>query len=312
MNVHAEQNKEIDDIIYPRKYWQTATEEGNGPNIKDRTRNSNNNGELNHTANNHNINIIDKEIKVEIQESELIEKETFNVNIQTSHIEQYKYPHNTNVRNEPIIDRVLHPKGSEEELNQNEDARVTGIGKKIAGKNLRGKEKEEINKEICLCCNKYVETGVECGQCGNWFHYKCEGTAEEQVKKHYPAHVQYICKKDQLTKFPNTENTNNPDQDKIVAALREYLRSSEMRQKQTEARLTNLKKANEITKESLAEYQAETVKLLQEKKMSEEIIKTFRNFNTIKIKVASDKELQIKNMQKCLENKQETNESVKC
>ena len=46
--------------------------------------------------------------------------------------------------------------------------------------------------------------------------------------------------------------------------------------------------------------------------MSEEIIKTFRNFNTIKIKAASDKELQIKNIQKCLENKQETNESVKC
>ena len=83
-----------------------------------------------------------------------------------------------------------------------------------------------------------------------------------------------------------------------------------MRQKEMEVTLTELKKANEITKESLAEYQIETVKLLQEKKMSEEIIKTFRNFNTIKIKAASDKELQIKNMQKCLENKQETNEKV--
>ena len=83
-----------------------------------------------------------------------------------------------------------------------------------------------------------------------------------------------------------------------------------MRQKEMEVTLTELKKANEITKESLAEYQTETVKLLQEKKMSEEIIKTFRNFNTVKIKAASDKELQIKNMQKCLENKQETNEKV--
>ena len=83
-----------------------------------------------------------------------------------------------------------------------------------------------------------------------------------------------------------------------------------MRQKEMEVTLTELKKTNEITKESLAEYQIETVKLLQEKKMSEEIIKTFRNFNTIKIKAASDKELQIKNMQKCLENKQETNEKV--
>ena len=39
-------------------------------------------------------------------------------------------------------------------------------------------------------------------------------------------------------------------------------------------------------------------------------MKTFQNFNTIKIKAASDKELQIKNMQKYLENKQEANEKV--
>ena len=196
MNAYTEQNKETDDIICPRKYWETATEEGNGPNIKDRTRNSYNNGELNHTANNHSKNIINKESKVETQESELVQKETFNVNIQTQHIEQCKYPHNTNIRSEPIIDRVLHQKGSGEELNQNKDARVKGIGKRIAGKKLRGKGKEEIDKEICLCCNKYVEIGVECGQCGNWFHYRCEDTTKEQVKNHYPAHMQYIYKKE--------------------------------------------------------------------------------------------------------------------
>ena len=122
-------NKETDDIIYPRKYWQTATEEGNGLNIKDRTRNNYNNGELNHTANNHSKNVINNERKLETQESELVQKETFNVNIQTSHIEQCKYPQNTNVRSEPIIDRALHQKGSGEELNQNKDGRVTGIGK---------------------------------------------------------------------------------------------------------------------------------------------------------------------------------------
>ena len=104
LNVHTEQIKETDDIIiYLIKYWQTATKEGNGPNIKDRTSDSYNNGELNHTANNHNKSI-DKESKVETQESKLVHKETFNVNIPTSHIEQYKYPHNTNVSSEPFID----------------------------------------------------------------------------------------------------------------------------------------------------------------------------------------------------------------
>ena len=77
-----------------------------------------------------------------------------------------------------------------------------------------------------------------------------------------------------------------------------------------EATLTELKKAHEITKESLADYQRETVKLIQEKEMSEEVTQTFHNFNTIKINAASDKELQIKNMQIWLENNQETNEEM--
>ena len=221
---HTEQNKEIDDIIYLRKYWWTATEERNGPNIKDTTRNGYNNREINHTANTDNKNKTNKENIVETQESELVEKETRSVNIQKSHKEQYKCLHNTNVSNEHIIERVPDQKGSGERLNQNKDARITGIGKRKAWKNLREKEKEQINKEICPCCKKYVETGVECGQCGNRFHYKCEGTTEEQMKNHYPERMQYICTKDRLTKFANAENVNNPNQDKIVVELREKLR----------------------------------------------------------------------------------------
>ena len=58
--------------------------------------------------------------------------------------------------------------------------------------------------------------------------------------------MQYICKADRLTKFANTENTNNPNQDKIVMKLREKLRSSKMRQKEIAETLTELKKANNI------------------------------------------------------------------
>ena len=72
------------------------------------------------------------------------------MNIQTSHIEQYKYPHNTNISNEPIIERALHQKGSGEELKQNKDTRVTGIGKRKAGKKF--KRKRERSDKI----KKYV------------------------------------------------------------------------------------------------------------------------------------------------------------
>ena len=87
--------------------------------------------------------------------------------------------------------------------------------------------------------------------------------------------MQYICKKNQLTKFANSKNTNNSNQDKIVVELREKIRLSEMRQKEMEATLNELKKINEIRKESLAEYQTETVKLPQENKCQKKSLKHF-------------------------------------
>ena len=56
---------------------------------------------------------------------------------------------------------------------------------------------EGSEKEICMGCNKYVETGVQCGSCYRWYHYKCEGTTEKEIKKLYPEETHYICKKDQ-------------------------------------------------------------------------------------------------------------------
>ena len=35
--------------------------------------------------------------------------------------------------------------------------------------------------ENCMKCDKYVETGVQCGYCQRWFHFKCEGITKEEV-----------------------------------------------------------------------------------------------------------------------------------
>ena len=103
-------------------------------------------------------------------------------------------------------------------------------------------------------------------------------------------------KKDWLRKFSNSKKSNNLNQDKIVVELREKLMTSEMMKKDTETTLTELKKPKEITKQSIAECQTKTVKLIKEKKRSEETIKTLLNFNTIKINVASDQEFHLKNL----------------
>ena len=43
---------------------------------------------------------------------------------------------------------------------------------------------KDNEKEICMGCSKYVETGVQCGSCYRWYHYKCEGITENEIKKH--------------------------------------------------------------------------------------------------------------------------------
>lgn len=81
LNTDGEQNKETDDTIYPWKYWGNVAEESNE--LKDRIREVK--GEINHSANNHKKKMIDKESKGEIQDNAPLEKETLNVNIETSH-----------------------------------------------------------------------------------------------------------------------------------------------------------------------------------------------------------------------------------
>ena len=46
-------------------------------------------------------------------------------------------------------------------------------------------------------CKKFDQTGVQCGSCYRWYHYNCEGTTENEVKKLYPEETYYICKKNE-------------------------------------------------------------------------------------------------------------------
>ena len=47
------------------------------------------------------------------------------------------------------------------------------------------KEQRDIKSENCLKCDNYIETGVQCGYCQRWFHFKCEGTAKEEVMQEH-------------------------------------------------------------------------------------------------------------------------------
>ena len=59
---------------------------------------------------------------------------------------------------------------------------------------------DKNSDNVCPLWIRPVKTGVECGICSRWFHYKSEGITEERVLKEYPHETQYICIKDKEQK----------------------------------------------------------------------------------------------------------------
>ena len=68
---------------------------------------------------------------------------------------------------------------------------------------INGTKQSNYNENKIEDCNvekeqQDVETGVQCGYCQRWFHFKYEGTIKEKVMQEYPEEMQHICKKDKV------------------------------------------------------------------------------------------------------------------
>ena len=94
------------------------------------------------------------------------------------------------------------------------------------------------NRDAYSLCNRPVKTGIECGICSRWFHYKCEGSTEERVLKEYPQEIHYICKKVKEQKQLEV----------AIRELRKQLQEGEEKQTEVEAKYKNLLKIHESTK----------------------------------------------------------------
>ena len=169
--------------------------------------------------------------------------------------------------------------------------------KKMGGKDninseLAQEENSDIsNRDVCPLCNRPVKTGVECGICGRWFHYRCEGNREERVLEEYPHKTHYICKKRQGTE-----------------AIRDLRKQQQEEEKRTEveAKYKNLQQIHECTKKENEIHETEILKFKHENDTAEEVMKALcnANFNKIQISSATDKEQQIHKLNTILEKEQ--------
>ena len=151
-------------------------------------------------------------------------------------------------------------------------------------------------------CNKYVETGVQCGSCYRWYHYKCEGTTEKEIKKLYPEETHYICKKDQNSTI-KWKNQYELKQKEVETIKR--INEKTMKKEEIKGQFDQLKEQHQ--KDKLKQQQKENeIKISQEKKILEAVVKTLGNCDRIKINHASDKDQQIKDLQIQLQKEKDT------
>ena len=181
------------------------------------------------------------QIKTKQQDNDIVAKKT-------SNYQQQKEATGNGQRNE--IGEKLKYSDSEQQGKDDKtyNFRSTSTRAKIETKK-RGKEdninselaQEEnsdiSNRDVCPLCNRPVKTGVECGICSRWFHYKCEGTTKERVLKEYPHETHYICK-------------NDKKQKQLEVAIRDLRKQLQEEDKRTEveAKYKNLQKIHECTK----------------------------------------------------------------
>ena len=137
---------------------------------------------------------------------------------------------------------------------------------------------------------------MQCGSCYRWYHYKCEGTTEKEIKKLYPEETHYICKKDQnsesIIKWKNQYELKQKEVETIKRINERIMKEKEEIKRQFD----QLKEQHEKDKqkEQQKENEITVKKISQEKKILQAVVKTLGNCDWIKINHVSEKDQQIK------------------
>ena len=152
-------------------------------------------------------------------------------------------------------------------------------------------------------CNKYVETGVQCGSRFRWYPYKCEGTTEKEIKKPYPQETHYICKRDQNSESIFKGKNQYELKQREVETIKRINEKIMKEKKEIKRQFDQLKEKHQKDKQKEQQKENEIIKISQEKKILETVVKTLGNFDRIKINHASDKDQQIKDLRIQLQKK---------
>ena len=154
-------------------------------------------------------------------------------------------------------------------------------------------------------CNKYVETSVQFGSYYRWYHYKCEGTTEKEIKKLYPEEKHYICKKDQHSELTIKWKNQYELKQKEVETIKRIYERTMKEKEEIKGNIDQLKEQHQKDKLKQQQKENEITKISQEKKILEAVVKTLENCESIKINHAG-KDQQIKDLQIQLQKEKDT------
>ena len=147
---------------------------------------------------------------------------------------------------------------------------------------------------------------MQCGSCYRWYHYKCEGKIEKEVKKLYPEETHYICKKDKNAE-PIIKGKNQYELKQRKVETIKGINERIMKEKEEiKMQFDQLKEHHQKDKQKEQQKENEITKISQEKKILEAVVKTLGSCDRIKINHASNKDQQVKDLKIQLQKENDT------
>ena len=225
---------------------------------------------------------------------------------QKEHNDVTKEVSNSQLQKETLIEdgqgkeEAEEPKYSDRCVEINRTKQSNFNVKKTENYNIE-KEQQDIKSENCMKCDKYVETGVQCGYCQRWFHFKYEGTTKEKVIQEYPEEMQYIYKTDKVNQEERIWESKYKTTVIELEGLKDRYKEMEKEKKGLERKYASIKEVYKQTKLLSEQTKTKLKHLHQENERSEEVIKALRSMTKTKTDSVPDGELQIKQLQTSLE-----------
>ena len=103
---------------------------------------------------------------------------------------QNERKYNNYSQNKSKLTERLRTRNITKQINKSGDKLL--IAPNLSDLEQKTNKTQNVMRDISLICVTYLKTGIGCGYCQRWFHFKCEKITEQQASNECPVDQQHV------------------------------------------------------------------------------------------------------------------------